>query len=72
MLLHPTDNYTWGRLVVVHPAGNTDAVDACDRYRAKLVDDSSFATITLEDLLAANALAVPTSALLRDRYVGEP
>ncbi len=70
MLQHPTDNYTWGRLVVVHPAGNTDVVDACGRYREMLADDSTFATVTLEDLLGAKALATSTTTALRKRYIG--
>jgi hypothetical protein len=71
MLQHPTDNLTWGRLVVGHPAGNTDVVDACSRYRAVLADDATFATVTLEDLLAAEALPAAKRRALRDRYLGE-
>ena len=29
MLQHPSGAWRWGRLVVVHPAGNTDFADAC-------------------------------------------
>jgi hypothetical protein len=70
MLQHPRDNWTWGRLVVVHPAGNTDVVDACSRYRAMLVDETTFATMTLEDLLDAHHLAASTVIGLRNRYLG--
>ena len=59
MLQHPTDNWTWGRYVVVHPAGNCDIVDACARYRAMLADDATFATMTLEQLLATDVLGRP-------------
>jgi PD-(D/E)XK nuclease superfamily len=69
MLQHPTDNWTWGRYVVVHPAANPDVVDACDRYRAKLTDDTTFLTLTLEDLLDGHALPSPAITALRDRYL---
>lgn len=32
MLQHPSPTWRWGRLVVVHPACNTDFAEACDRY----------------------------------------
>jgi PD-(D/E)XK nuclease superfamily len=69
MLQHPSGAWRWGRLVVVHPAGNTDFADACDRYRALLVDWSTFASTTLEGLLDASALPAQTVAALRERYL---
>jgi hypothetical protein len=69
MLQHPSHTWRWGRLVVVYPAGNTDFADACDRYRALLVDESTFASATLEELLDAGALQATTVAAIRDRYV---
>jgi hypothetical protein len=66
MLQHPSRAWRWGRLVVVHPAGNTDFADACSRYRALLVDPSTFASATVEELLDANV--IPATAL-RDRYL---
>jgi hypothetical protein len=69
MLQHPSGQWTWGRYVVVHPAGNGAVVDACARYRGLLVDPSTFAAVTLEDLLAAGALAKPATATLRERYL---
>ena len=69
MLQHPTDNFSWGRYLVVHPAGNSDVGDACARYRAMLADDTSFATMTLEQLLDSGTLAKPAVAALRDRYL---
>ena len=61
--------WTWGRYVVVHPAGNVDVASACDRYRALLVDDSTFTSVTLEEVLGAGALPASTVAALHDRYV---
>jgi hypothetical protein len=69
MLQHPSGQWVWGRYVVVHPAGNHAVVDACARYRGLLVDRSTFATISLEDLLAAGALAKQSTASLEERYL---
>jgi hypothetical protein len=69
MLQHPSHAWRWGRLVVVHPSGNTDFGEACARYRALLVDQSTFASTTLEELLDAKALRPRTVAALRDRYM---
>ena len=69
MLQHPSGEWTWGRYVVVHPADNGAVVDACARYRGFLTDQTTFAAITLEDLLAAGALAKRTTAALRERYL---
>jgi PD-(D/E)XK nuclease superfamily len=69
MLQHPSGHWRWGRYVVVHPAGNGDLADACARYRSLLVDQATFASATLEELLDAGALPAPTAAALRDRYL---
>ena len=71
MLQHPSREWRWGRLVVLHPAGNTDFVDVCGRYRGLLVDGSTFASATLEELLAASVLPRATVDALRDRYLPE-
>ena len=39
MLQHESGTWTWGRYVVVHPAGNADVADAVARYRDFLADD---------------------------------
>jgi hypothetical protein len=69
MLQHPSGRWRWGRYTVVHPAGNTDHAQACARYRALLVDQSTFSSVTVEALLDAGALPTPTAAALRDRYL---
>jgi hypothetical protein len=69
MLQHPSGAWTWGRLVVVHPAGNTDFAEACDRYRELLVDRATFSSMTLEGLLDASALPAKTDHALRRRYL---
>ncbi len=69
ILQHASGTWTWGRYAVVHPAGNTDIADACARYRDLLVDQSSFSSVTLEELLDANAHPSQTTATLRNRYL---
>jgi hypothetical protein len=69
MLQHPRDNWRFGRLVVVHPAGNTNYAEACDRYRALLADESTFASTTLEELLDSKALPSKTASAFRTRYI---
>jgi hypothetical protein len=69
MLQHPSRRWRWGGLVVVHPGGNTDYADACSRYRALLVDSSTFSSVTVEELLDAKVLPSQTTTVLRDRYL---
>jgi hypothetical protein len=69
MLQHVSGNWSWGRYVVVHPAGNSDLAEACDRYRELLVDQSTFASVTIEELLDADVLPPQTAAALRERYI---
>ena len=69
MLQHVSGAWAWGRYVVVHPAGNSDYAEACDRYRALLSDESTFSSVTLEALLDAKALPEETTTALRDRYL---
>jgi hypothetical protein len=69
MLQHVSGSWAWGRYVVVHPAGNRDVADACARYRALLVDESTFSSVTVEELLDVGALPAPTVAAFRDRYL---
>jgi len=69
MLQHESGRWTWGRYVVVHPEGNTDVAHAVDDYRELLADDATFASATVENLLAAKVLAPKTTAALRRRYL---
>lgn len=71
MLQHPSRTWRWGRLVVVHPAGNTDFADGCSRYRALLLDQSTFSSATVEKLLDANVLPARTATALRKRYLAD-
>ena len=71
MLQHPDGEWHWGRLVVVHPAGNTDYAEACERYRLLLRDRSTFSSSTLEELLDRPALTAATTRALRERYLLE-
>jgi hypothetical protein len=67
MLQHEDRSWSWGRYVVVHPSANSDAADMAARYRSLLADDSTFATLTLEELLDSGVL--PRSNVLRERYL---
>ena len=69
MLQHPSRAWSWGRLVIVHPAGNSDFTEACARYRDLLVDQSTFSSVTVEELLDANVLPARTATALRKRYI---
>jgi hypothetical protein len=67
MLQHDSSAWSWGRYVVVHPAENVDVVDQCNRYSALLEETSTFASVTLEDVLDADVL--PAADALRNRYL---
>jgi hypothetical protein len=69
MLQHVSGAWSWGRYVVIHPAGNSSVADGCDRYRELLTDQSTFSSMTLEKLLDAEALPSRTAAALRCRYI---
>jgi len=69
MLQHESGRWTWGRYVVVHPAGNSDIARATHEYRKLLADDTTFTSATIEDLLSAKVLAPRTTAALRRRYL---
>jgi hypothetical protein len=69
MLQHPSGAWSWGRYLVIHPAGNSDVADACARYRDFLVDSSTFSSLTVEELLDADVLPANAATALRRRYV---
>ncbi len=69
MLQHTSGAWSWGRYVVVHPAGNSSVADGCARYRELLVEQSTFGSLSFEELLEANVLPHRTGSALRARYV---
>jgi hypothetical protein len=69
MLQHASGTWKWGRYVVVHPAGNTDFAEACNRYRDLLADRSTLSSMTIEELLDADVLPAHTATALRTRYI---
>ncbi|MGH2464914.1 MAG: PGN_0703 family putative restriction endonuclease [Candidatus Limnocylindrales bacterium] len=71
MLQHVSGKWTWGRYVVVHPAGNPDMVEACARYRSLLANESTFGTMTIEELLDSAVLPAATTGALRERYLAD-
>ena len=69
MLQHVSGAWTWGRYVVVYPAGNPDFAAMTSRYRELLADPSTFAALTLEELLESGGLPSATTRQLRERYL---
>jgi hypothetical protein len=69
MLQHPGGEWTWGRYVTIHPAGNAHMADRAERYRALLADETTFAAMTLEAILDSGALPARSVEALRDRYL---
>jgi hypothetical protein len=69
MLQHPSGAWTRGRYVVVHHADNSSVAAGCARYRDLLLDQSSFSSMTLEELLDADVLPSRTATALRERYI---
>ena len=69
MLQHPSGAWSWGRYAVVYPAGNPDIAGVCARYQDLLADRSTFSSMTLEELLEAQALPARTTTALRRRYL---
>ncbi len=69
MLQHESGHWSWGRYVVLYPAGNSDFAAVCFRYADLLTDRSTFASMTIEELLDAGALPPKTASSLRERYV---
>lgn len=69
MLQHESGAWSWGRYVVVHPVGNTDVAAECERYRGLLANESTFSSMTLEELIDADALGTRTRRVLRERYL---
>jgi hypothetical protein len=69
MLQHPGGRWRWGRYVVVHPAGNPDIVEECVRYRSLLADESTFGSVTIEELIESAVLPAATITELRERYL---
>ena len=69
MLQHEDRRWGWGRFVIVYPQGNSDFADACRQYQALLVDPSTFAAVTIEELLDAGVLPDGSAATFRHRYL---
>jgi hypothetical protein len=69
MLQHPSGAWSWGRFLFIYPSGNVDMADADARYRDLLADDSTFASMTLENMIAANVFPSATASAIRKRYL---
>ena len=69
MLQHESGQWSWGRYVVIHPAGNSDIADVCARYGELLTDRLTFSSITIEQPLNSAAYPRGIAAALRTRYI---
>ena len=69
MLQHHSGRWNWGRYVAVRPSGNSDHIEAYQRYSDLLVDRSTFTPMTCEQLLDADALPALATTALRERYL---
>jgi hypothetical protein len=69
MLQHPSGAWSWGRYLFIYPSGNVDMADAGARYNDLLADAATFASMTLEDMIAADVLPRATKSALRERYL---
>jgi hypothetical protein len=70
MLEHP-DQWSGGRYVLVYPSKNVSFTRAAAAYRDSLIKhDTTFAALTLEELLAADVFHDPeTASMFKDRYL---
>jgi len=69
MPLHPSEEWTWVRFVLVHPDANPSFLRAGEEYRKMLRRTESFAINTIESLLDANVLPSEMVGRFRERYV---
>jgi hypothetical protein len=69
MLQHQSGSWPWGRYVVIYPAANPDIAELTARYTSLLVDESTFASMTVEELLNAGTLPARTETAVRARYL---
>jgi len=69
MLQHPSNEWRWGRSILVAPARNTSFADAAERYRNLLTDATTFQYRTIESLLDAGLLPPGEVQAFRERYL---
>jgi hypothetical protein len=72
MLQHESGRWSWGRYVVVYPAGNSDLAGMCGRYGDLLTDRATFSSATIEELVDTGGLRPKTTRALRERYIAGP
>lgn len=70
MLQHPSKRWTWGRFVLVYPAGNPSFAGAAERYVSVLTDTETFAATTIESLLdTSGGVNLDVGVAFRERYL---
>jgi hypothetical protein len=68
LLQHPSGEWGWVRFVLVYADANPTWPRLARTYQGMLVERSSFATKTFDELLAADALDVEIRDKLVERY----
>jgi len=69
MLQHEPHRWRHGKYILVYPEKNPSFACAAEEYRAALEDDSTFVTMTIEQVLDAGVLTTETESRFRTRYV---
>ena len=67
MLQHASGAWSWCRYVAVYPEGNSDFAEAYARYGDMLAEASTFAALTIEELL--DGADLPATRALTERYL---
>lgn len=69
MLQHSSGEWSWGRYLLVRPAGNSSFRDLAQEYRELLTNSETFVELTIEDLLDAHVLPNDVERDFRQRYL---
>ena len=71
MIQNTTDNWEWGKFVLVYPEKNSSYADATSRYSDLLKDAATFEGMTIESLLNDSVFSDEQIVAFRDRYIWE-
>lgn len=72
MPIHPSDEWTWTRFVLVYPEGNPSFRQTGTRYRGLLTEADTFTMSSVESLLATAVLPPDLITRFRERYLWTP
>jgi hypothetical protein len=69
MLQHPSKKWSWGRFVVVYPAGNPSFHSAVTRYRNVLTDSLTYGFMRVDDIAWSPVMDETEMSAFRERYL---